>query len=80
MDSMEHFFWLMKNSMKPSIASEIIRKCGKTVVFCRTRRGADRVGDDLVEEALAYPFYMADLIRKNETARWRNLSKADAWH
>ena len=33
MDSMEHFFWLMKNSMKPGIASEIIRKCGKTVVF-----------------------------------------------
>ncbi len=53
MDSMEHFFWLMKNSMKPSIASEIIRKCGKTVVFCRTRRGADRVGDDLVEEGIS---------------------------
>ncbi len=53
MDSMEHFFWLMKNSMKPNIASEIIRKCGKTVVFCRTRRGADRVGDDLVEEGIS---------------------------
>ena len=53
MDSMEHFFWLMKNSMKPGIASEIIRKCGKTVVFCRTRRGADRVGDDLVEEGIS---------------------------
>lgn len=53
MDSMEHFFWLMKNSMKASIASEIIRKCGKTVVFCRTRRGADRVGDDLVEEGIS---------------------------
>ena len=53
MDSMEHFFWLMKNSMKPGIASEIIRKCGKTVVFCRTRRGADRVGTDLVEEGIS---------------------------
>jgi len=53
MDSMEHFFWLMKNSMKPGIASEIIRKCGKTVVFCRTRLGADRVGDDLVEEGIS---------------------------
>lgn len=53
MDSMDHFFWLMKSSMKPGISSEIIRKCGKTVVFCRTRRGADRVGDELVEEGIS---------------------------
>ena len=53
MDSMEHFFWLMKNSMKPGIASEAIRKCGRTVVFCRTRRGVDRVGDELVEEGIS---------------------------
>jgi superfamily II DNA/RNA helicase len=53
MDSMEHFFWLMKNSMKPGIAAEIIRKCGKTVVFCRTRKGSDRVGDELVEEGIS---------------------------
>ena len=53
MDSMEHFFWLMKNSMKPGIASEVIRKCGRTVVFCRTRRGVDRVGDEMVEQGIS---------------------------
>ncbi len=53
MDSMEHFFWVMKNSMKPGITSEAIRKCGRTVVFCRTRLGVDRVGDQLVEEGIS---------------------------
>ena len=53
MESMEHFFWLMKSSMKPGIASEAIRKCGRTIVFCRTRSGVDRVGDELVEEGIS---------------------------
>ena len=53
MDSMDHFFWLMKSSMKPGIASETIRKCGRTVVFCRTRRGVDRVGDELTDEGIS---------------------------
>ena len=52
MESMEHFFWLMKSSMKPGIASEAIRKCGRSVVFCRTRRGADRVGKELMDEGI----------------------------
>ena len=53
MESMEHFFWLMKNSMKIGIASEAIRKCGRTVVFCRTRKGVDRVGNELVDEGIS---------------------------
>jgi superfamily II DNA/RNA helicase len=50
---MQHFFWLLKNPMKPGIASEAIRKCGRTIVFCRTRLGVDRVGDQLVEEGIS---------------------------
>ena len=38
--------------MKPGIASEAIRKCGRSVVFCRTRRGADRVGKELMDEGI----------------------------
>ena len=32
---------------------EVIRKCGRTIVFCRTRAGTDRVGDDLTYDGLA---------------------------
>ena len=53
MESMEHFFWLMKNSMKIGIAAEAIRKCGKVIVFCRTRKGVDRVGNELVDDGIS---------------------------
>ena len=53
MDSMTHYFWLMPNSKKSTISSELIRKCGRSIVFCRTRAGADRVGDDLTHDGLA---------------------------
>jgi superfamily II DNA/RNA helicase len=53
MESMTHFFWLMPHSKKSTISSEIIRKCGRTIVFCRTRAGADRVGDDLRQDGLS---------------------------
>jgi superfamily II DNA/RNA helicase len=53
MESMEHFFWLMKSSMKPGMAAEVIRKCGRTIVFCRTRMGVDRVGDALEDEGVS---------------------------
>ena len=64
MESMEHFFWLMKSSMKPGIASEAIRKCGRTVVFCRTRRGVDRVGDELVDEGISVAILHGGLDQK----------------
>ena len=53
MESMAHHFWLLPNSKKPDITAEIIRKCGRTIVFCRTRAGVDRVGDDLIHDGLA---------------------------
>ena len=53
MESMTHYFWLMPNSKKSTICSEVIRKCGRTIVFCRTRAGTDRVGDDLTYDGLA---------------------------
>ena len=53
MESMTHHFWLMPNSKKPDITAELIRKCGRTIVFCRTRAGVDRVGDDLSYDGMA---------------------------
>lgn len=53
MESMTHHFWLMPNSKKPDITAELIRKCGRSIVFCRTRAGVDRVGDDLNYDGMA---------------------------
>ncbi len=49
MDSMKHYFWLTKNSMKSEITSEIIKKYGRSIVFCRTRAGVDRISEELEE-------------------------------
>ena len=53
MESMTHHFWLMPGSKKPDITSELIRKCGRSIIFCRTRAGVDRVGDELTFEGIA---------------------------
>ena len=53
MDNVNHLFWLMKNSMKSEIAGEAIRKNGRSIVFCRTRAGVDRVGDELEDIGLS---------------------------
>ena len=47
MESMKHFFWLMPNGRKSQLTSNIVRKGGRSLIFCRTRRGVDRVGKEL---------------------------------
>jgi superfamily II DNA/RNA helicase len=53
MESMTHYFWLLPNSKKSTISSEIIRKCGRTIIFCRTRNGVDRVGEEMQYDGMA---------------------------
>ena len=49
---MNHYFWLMPNSMKSRITAESIRKSGRGFIFCRTRAGVERVADELENEGL----------------------------
>ena len=51
-EQMDHFFWLMKNTMKSRIASEAIRKSGRGFIFCRTRAGVERVTLEVEDEGL----------------------------
>jgi superfamily II DNA/RNA helicase len=52
METMKHFFWLLRSDMKSNITAEAIRKCGRTIVFCRTRLGVERVGSELEREGV----------------------------
>ena len=49
MESMKHYFWLAKNSIKSEITSEVIKMFGRSIVFCRTRAGVDRISEELEE-------------------------------
>jgi len=53
MESMKHFFWIMRNVRKTVIATDVIERVGRTMVFCRTRAGVDRIGRELGNERLS---------------------------
>jgi superfamily II DNA/RNA helicase len=51
-ENMQHLFWTIKPHQKLGITSEVISKCGKTMIFCKTRRGVDKLGDEMYEADL----------------------------
>jgi superfamily II DNA/RNA helicase len=46
-DGAEHMFWGVERADRVEVAARIIARTGPTVVFCRTKRGADRVAKQL---------------------------------
>ena len=48
-ENMQHLFWTMKPHQKLRVTSDILTKCGKTMIFCKTRRGVDRLGDEMYD-------------------------------
>jgi superfamily II DNA/RNA helicase len=42
-----HLFWRVRRAHRVKVTAEVARRCGPTVVFCRTRHGADRVTKQL---------------------------------
>jgi superfamily II DNA/RNA helicase len=38
-----HLFWRVPRAQRVKVTAEVVRRCGPTIVFCRTRHGADRV-------------------------------------
>jgi superfamily II DNA/RNA helicase len=49
MDSMQHFFWKINSRGKADLSSYITEKCGRSIIFCRTRAGVNRLGDEMSE-------------------------------
>ncbi len=46
-EDMRHLFWRLDPGGRVDVASDLIQAAGPTIVFCRTRRGADRVAKQL---------------------------------
>jgi len=46
-EDMQHLFWRLDRQHRIEVASDLIQAAGPTIVFCRTRRGADRVAKQL---------------------------------
>ena len=46
-ENMRHLFWRLDPNGRVEVASDLIQAAGPTIVFCRTRRGADRIAKQL---------------------------------
>jgi len=49
MDSMQHLFWKVNFRGKADLSAYITEKCGRSIIFCRTRAGVNRLGDEMSE-------------------------------
>ena len=47
MDAATHLFWKVERPDRVRRSAAVVKKAGPTIVFCRTRRGADRVAQQL---------------------------------
>ncbi len=77
MENVNHLFWLMKNSMKSEIAGEAIRKNGRSIVFCRTRAGVDRVGDELEDIGLSVATLHGGLSQRQRDGAMNRFTKGN---
>ena len=72
MDSMEHLFWKVKPYMKTEVSVKSVKRAGRSIIFCRTRRGVDRLGDEMKEEGVELSTLHGGL---NQRQRDRAMSK-----
>jgi superfamily II DNA/RNA helicase/cold shock CspA family protein len=47
MSAARHVFWTAERLDRPALTADVIRTLGSTIVFCRTRHGADRLAKQL---------------------------------
>jgi len=75
MDSMQHFFWKINSRGKADLSSYITEKCGRSIIFCRTRAGVNRLGDEMSEIGSSFTTLHGGM---NQKQRDRSMQKFSA--
>ena len=52
-DTAEHLYWSVERPDRVDLVARIVSRTGPTIVFCRTKRGADRVAKQLGSRGVA---------------------------
>ena len=52
MQNATHYFWKVPSTERSEITAEIAMHCGSTIVFCRTKHGADRLARQLTTRGI----------------------------
>jgi superfamily II DNA/RNA helicase len=78
MDSMQHFFWKINSRGKAELASYIAEKCGRSIIFCRTRAGVNRLGDEMSEMDLSFTTLHGGMKQKQRDRSMHKFSTGQA--
>ena len=78
MDSMQHFFWKINSRGKAELASYIAEKCGRSIIFCRTRAGVNRLGDEMSEMDLSFTTLHGGMKQKQRDRSMHKFSAGQA--
>ncbi len=74
MDSMEHLFWNIKPYKKTEVAVESVRRSGRSIIFCRTRAGVDRLSDEMQLDSVPLSSLHGGLNQKQRDRAMRKFS------
>ena len=74
-ETMQHLFWTIKPHQKLGITAEILAKCGKTMIFCKTRRGVDKLGDEMYDADLRVSTLHGGLNQRQRDRALKRFSK-----
>jgi superfamily II DNA/RNA helicase len=75
MDSMQHLFWKINSRGKADLSAYITEKCGRSIIFCRTRAGVNRLGDEMSEIGSSFTTLHGGM---NQKQRDRSMHKFSA--
>ena len=70
--------YTMKPHQKLRVTSEILTKCGKTMIFCKTRRGVDRLGDEMYDAEINVATLHGGLNQRQRDRALRRFTKGGA--
>ena len=75
MDSMQHFFWKINSRGKADLSAYITEKCGRSIIFCRTRAGVNRLGEEMSDIGSSFTTLHGGM---NQKQRDRSMQKFSA--
>jgi superfamily II DNA/RNA helicase len=73
----EHFFWRVDGMDRVELAASVAAACGPTMIFCRTKYGADRIAKQLAGRGLRAAAIHGD---RSQAQRERALASFAAGH
>jgi superfamily II DNA/RNA helicase len=73
----DHYFWAVSRDKRLEVLSNVVTQLGRAVVFCRTRRGADRVARQLNAAGVTAVAIHGD---RSQSQRERALKDFDRGH